>query len=39
MKMEGPLKTGALATPGEGGRELHIDFRDQFRADLFRIVR
>jgi hypothetical protein len=32
MEIEVPLKISVLETPGEGGRELRIDFCDQFRA-------
>ena len=31
MKIEGPPKISVLETPGEGGWEWHIDFRDEFR--------
>lgn len=31
MEIEGPLKISVVETSGDGGWELHIDFRDEFR--------
>lgn len=31
MEITGPLKIGVVETPGQGGWELHIDFRPEFR--------
>jgi hypothetical protein len=32
MLIEGPLKIGVLDQPGQPGRELHIDFTQEFQA-------
>jgi hypothetical protein len=31
MEIRGPLKIAVAETPGQGGWELHIDFRPEFR--------
>ncbi len=32
MLIDGPLKIGVLDDPGQPGRELHIDFSQEFQA-------
>ena len=32
MLIDGPLKIGVLDDPGQAGRELHIDFTQEFQA-------